>query len=209
MERQTPNEAFAARLREAREAARMTQAELADRVLEVVGYNLSRTAIALIEKGKRRVTLDDALAIAAALGVAPINLMVPFEDPEPVSEELAGKGLFNASVELEVGEKLSLLPLEARPWIDGTHAYPGSDPEQWFRYYVREVPPPRRWRIEHFVAAAREGRKPEWPKIEDEVVPQMGAFAPGRPGRWIGVPAPIWALLVNGGTVPEDEEEAE
>ena len=49
----------------------MTQAELGGQV------GLSRTSVTNIERGRQRVSLDTFLRIAAALGVAPENLLPP------------------------------------------------------------------------------------------------------------------------------------
>jgi transcriptional regulator with XRE-family HTH domain len=72
----TPSHVFAVRLRETRLARGLTQAELADRVT-TAGRPLSRVAILGIERGDRRVSLDEALALAQVLYVAPANLLSP------------------------------------------------------------------------------------------------------------------------------------
>lgn len=57
------------RLREAREAAGLTQEELAFRV------KLSRASVANIERGHQRVALHQFVELAQALGVEPIKLL--------------------------------------------------------------------------------------------------------------------------------------
>jgi transcriptional regulator with XRE-family HTH domain len=57
------------RLREAREAAQLTQAGLAARVA------LSRTSITNIEQGRQRLTVDSLVRLAAVVGVDPRQLL--------------------------------------------------------------------------------------------------------------------------------------
>ena len=92
----TPGVVFARRMREARERRPWTQQELADE-LAALGYPISRVTIAKIEQGgepgaraynvtrARNVSLEDALAISAALDVAPLALMLPQDDDELVA----------------------------------------------------------------------------------------------------------------------------
>jgi transcriptional regulator with XRE-family HTH domain len=61
-----PGELFGRRLREEREQRGWTQAELAERS----GTGLHPTAVTRIERSERGVSLNEALAFAAALGVS-------------------------------------------------------------------------------------------------------------------------------------------
>lgn len=96
------------RVREAREAAGLTQEELAQRV------ELSRASVANIERGNQRVALHKFVELAQALGVEPLRLL-----PRPagraarfgrvvrqagVSSEIAQWGS-RAVERLETGEK--------------------------------------------------------------------------------------------------------
>ena len=48
--------------------------------LAELGYGkISRSILAKIERGNRRVDIDDVLALAAALDVAPVHLFVPYD----------------------------------------------------------------------------------------------------------------------------------
>jgi len=71
-----PSAVFGARLREIREARGFTQVELAAR-LEAMGRPMNKAAILRIERGVRGVSLDEALALAAVLFVAPAHLLTP------------------------------------------------------------------------------------------------------------------------------------
>lgn len=76
-------EVFAERLREARNARRWTQQDLAD-ALAKLGAPMDRTTIAKLEKGQRQVRLDELVAIAAALDVSPLFLFLPLRLEEEV-----------------------------------------------------------------------------------------------------------------------------
>lgn len=60
---------FGSRVRQAREAQRLSQAELARRI------ELSRTSVTNIERGTQRVPLHYLITIADALGVTPMTLL--------------------------------------------------------------------------------------------------------------------------------------
>jgi transcriptional regulator with XRE-family HTH domain len=78
-----PGLTFAQRLREAREARGLTQRELAQTVKKL-GGSLNQSAITRIERGDRKVTIDEMVALAAALDVAPVHLFLPIEGDAPV-----------------------------------------------------------------------------------------------------------------------------
>src|SRR5438128_1706924 len=105
----SPSQAFGQRLRDARRTAprQLSQAELSKRLGDL-GVPVSRQTLIEIEKGNRRVTLDEALAIAAAVGVAPVHLMVPFEDDEVLNPDAAEEGVFRSSIRLRVAEGIVL-----------------------------------------------------------------------------------------------------
>jgi transcriptional regulator with XRE-family HTH domain len=78
----TIREMFAKRLREMREERGWSQAKLSRRVTEL-GYRLDKAAMSRIEGGQRTVTLEDAVALAAALGV-PLPALFVGEETEEV-----------------------------------------------------------------------------------------------------------------------------
>jgi transcriptional regulator with XRE-family HTH domain len=86
-----------------------TQQHLSAR-LDALGYHLTRGAIAKIELGRSRISLDGALAISAALGVAPVNMFAPM----------------HASDHVLVAPKLTPGSGEVRAWIRG-HKPLGDD----------------------------------------------------------------------------------
>jgi transcriptional regulator with XRE-family HTH domain len=124
----TPEDAVARGIREARRRRGWTQQNLADR-LAAIGYPLDRSTLAKLETTKkaRGISLNDALAIAAALGIAPVHLLT---------------GLGDEAIAL--GEKLSAPAWHVRAWIRGrTGPLPGApgEPEEEFRAYYETVPP--------------------------------------------------------------------
>jgi transcriptional regulator with XRE-family HTH domain len=79
-------EILARRLREVRVRQGWTQQQLADRLWDS-GVHLDRTTITKIERGgtrARNTSIEEALAIAAALGVSPSVLLFPLAEDELV-----------------------------------------------------------------------------------------------------------------------------
>lgn len=72
----TPSQVLADELRRTRERRGWTQQALAER-LEAIDLPIDRSTIAKIEAGSRGVSVDEVLAFAVALGVAPMSLMLP------------------------------------------------------------------------------------------------------------------------------------
>jgi transcriptional regulator with XRE-family HTH domain len=73
------SELFGQRLRETREARGLSQTELAEHMTNQ-GRPMSKAALLRIEKGTRGLSLDEAIALAAILYAAPVNLLSPPED---------------------------------------------------------------------------------------------------------------------------------
>lgn len=78
----TPSQVLAERLARLRGRRGWSARQLAER-LEELGYPLSRVTIAKIENRQRGVSLDDAVALAAALDVPPACLIFPVGEEEP------------------------------------------------------------------------------------------------------------------------------
>lgn len=195
-------------MREARESAGLTQAALSRRLAEL-HYTLSRSQIADLESEdpdrRRRATVDDLLAIAAALDVAPLHLLVPFEDEEVLSEDAADAGIFPASANLQVG-KLSLLPSEARRWITGRQIYLDADLASWERYYTQEVPPARRWRVREWRRLLTHERRLPEQKPDDRPHPlRLPSADDVEPRMLTGKSSlPTWVWIALRGQDPPD-----
>jgi transcriptional regulator with XRE-family HTH domain len=89
---QTPGEIFAKRVREVRGKRGWKQEQLAERILELKGkdpalgqLNAQRVSVARTEKGERNPTIDDLFLFASALGVSPLELVLPDEDEDEVT----------------------------------------------------------------------------------------------------------------------------
>ena len=103
-----PAQVAARRVVEARESRGWSQAELARR-LEEIGYPKSASTLSKLESGSyRNVSLDDAFALAAALGLSPVHLLTPLDDQEPVA----------------VTPRLTLDAWLVRAWVRGDAAIP-------------------------------------------------------------------------------------
>jgi transcriptional regulator with XRE-family HTH domain len=106
----------AANVKRLREAADLTQAELAERVTKA-GYNLGEMAIWSIENGKRRIRVGDVFALAAVLGSTPQQLL----DPEAPSAGVAR--LYTVVLDGGVKEEVTADRADA-------------DEDGWFNFYL-------------------------------------------------------------------------
>lgn len=97
----------------------LTAQEFAERAKQV-GLKIDRGTVSKIENGLRGVSLDEGLAIAAALDVAPVHLFLPREDGKQIA-------IGNIAVTAE----------QARAWFRGTTPLPGRD-DKTFRTEVPE-----------------------------------------------------------------------
>jgi transcriptional regulator with XRE-family HTH domain len=78
-----PTSVIAARVRALRKDRGWSAERLADAMREV-GVPFDKTVVANLETGRRRfVTVQELLALAVVLGVAPTHLLVPLDDETP------------------------------------------------------------------------------------------------------------------------------
>jgi transcriptional regulator with XRE-family HTH domain len=123
----TPSDVVAARVREVRGKRHLTVAELAERCAAIGAPDLTAQALYKLEQrrpGKLRprpVTVDELLALGAALNVAPDHLLVPPDD---------------YSKPYRVTSGISERAIHVRHWIRGEIPLPDAD----FRDYFGEVP---------------------------------------------------------------------
>lgn len=111
----TLGQIFGRRVQQERERQRLTQKEVVER-LAALGRPMDRSNLGRIERGETTGQLDNLIALALALHVAPIHLLLPQEDEERV----------------ELASKQSLPAGEARSWIAGRRLLPDSDPWAYF-----------------------------------------------------------------------------
>lgn len=114
-----PSELLGARVRELRALnGGWSQRDLADR-LQGHSVRLHHSAVAKVETGARRVDLDELLALAYVLNVAPVHLFVP-----PVGGE-------DETVHVEIVDGVRVAPSTLRRWIRGLFPI-GQDPRRFY-----------------------------------------------------------------------------
>lgn len=79
-ERGPAGDQVAQNLARVRSACRLTTTELAEAVTKL-GVQMTASTVTKIERQGRRVTVDELVALAAALDVSPVALMLPARDP--------------------------------------------------------------------------------------------------------------------------------
>jgi 8-oxo-dGTP diphosphatase len=118
-------------LTQLREDRKLTYRGLSDR-LEKLGRPIPTLGLSRIEKGNRRVDVDDLVALAVALEVSPGALLLP---PDP--------GIPDEDDEVELTANLRLSGFAARQWMAGHDALPDHDVISWprsaFHWRVREA----------------------------------------------------------------------
>jgi transcriptional regulator with XRE-family HTH domain len=130
MTNETPSDVAGSRVRDVRTKRRLTTAQLAQRCKEMGADSLTATVINDIEKGRapkdgrrrRMITIDELLALAVALNVAPVHLMVPIDGPQDPYPPIAGVQADRFGV---------------RSWIRGVGPI---DPDADGREFYSEVP---------------------------------------------------------------------
>jgi transcriptional regulator with XRE-family HTH domain len=116
-----PSEITGTRLREIRERRPLTQQQLAD-LVQNFGGTLDRAAVAKIEIGKRGVSLDEALQLAAVLGVSPSVLFLTLHDRDLVA----------------IAPNLDVTMREARRWLKGLASLPNGNERDFYSEVAEE-----------------------------------------------------------------------
>ncbi|WFE45013.1 helix-turn-helix domain-containing protein [Verrucosispora sp. WMMD1129] len=115
-----PHRVIADRVRDLRKKRRWSAAQLAAELQEV-GLRWDRSIVASFELGRRAsVSVEELLALAYVLDVAPVHLLVP---PDKASDS----GPFYLVIP-SFGARLD----EARDWIRGREPIVGQDPRSFF-----------------------------------------------------------------------------
>lgn len=117
----TPGQVFARRVVESRRGRAWTMQQLTKRLAEV-GFPVDRMTVTRIEQGSRRIEVGEALAVAAALDVAPAYLLTPLGSDEPMS--VAGTQFTSGQVQAWI---VGDAPLNAA-WADPDHYMWGAGP---------------------------------------------------------------------------------
>lgn len=116
-----PSDVFARRLVRVRNRKGWSQRELSDVLASRYGVRIDPASIARLEKGERDVSLNEAFMLAAVLDVAPLHMMVPTADQDPV----------------DVAPWLSAPAEHVRAWARGARATKWTDEA----FYISEMPP--------------------------------------------------------------------
>ncbi|WP_182605527.1 helix-turn-helix domain-containing protein [Streptomyces alkaliphilus] len=103
-------------------------------LLKKAGRPITPSAIAKIERGERRVDVDDLMALTTALGVSPAALLLPLKDSPHQSIEITGAGEVPADVAWEWASNERSLPLSS-----------GDASEAELGYQLHSLPPGRRY----------------------------------------------------------------
>jgi transcriptional regulator with XRE-family HTH domain len=82
--------AVARNLTRLREGQNLTYTQLSDRLKQQCSWSINAVGIRRIEELQRRVTVDDLVAIALALGVSPITLLMPDTKTEDQLVKITG-----------------------------------------------------------------------------------------------------------------------
>jgi transcriptional regulator with XRE-family HTH domain len=102
-----------------------------------VGRPLGHSAVDQIEKGTRRVDVDDLMALAAALGVSPATLLMPGMPCADNPEKVETTGVTQGVVPAELWNWLKAAPWPP-PWIPLSQpVYEGNalPAWEWARWY--------------------------------------------------------------------------
>jgi transcriptional regulator with XRE-family HTH domain len=110
-----PSKVFRTRLRLVRRLKGWTQQELAAAMAEA-GVDLGEPAITRMERGTRGVSLDEAIALAAVLGVSPLHMIVPLDN----------------DAQLDVTPGITVPVLDARSWVRGQRPLREDDDDRLF-----------------------------------------------------------------------------
>lgn len=131
MDTKTPEDWLSAQLSGIRKRKQWSQARLAERLTEMgslteVGEKTHQTVIAKIETGTRKVTVDEAFRLAAALDVAPLTLLLPRDDVQGVQIVPDGLPFTGRAVRAWISGDLSVTTMSVFSAHDPTTVPEGS-----------------------------------------------------------------------------------
>lgn len=119
----------AANVKRLREQLNLGLRALAQRLADA-GRPLTHTALDKIERGTRRVDVDDLMALAAALEVSPITLLMPPTTTDADNADISVTGAVSA--------------LRLWQWLVAEMPLTGDTPTEVFGFIARSVPG---WRL--------------------------------------------------------------
>jgi transcriptional regulator with XRE-family HTH domain len=151
----SPSGTVAERIKRLRKARGWSAEQLAEACADAGMPELNRSVIANIESRRRKhVTVEEALALAYVLDVAPVHLFVPIDTFDGDDWYMAAPDRF--------------LPVSyARVWVRGEWCPPGCDPRTYFSEVPAEEFRPERPSEEKI--AERGQRLQEYRELEEQV----------------------------------------
>jgi transcriptional regulator with XRE-family HTH domain len=171
----------AANLKQIRQERGVSYAELARRLRSLL-HPILDTGVMKIEKGERRVDVDDLVALALALGVTPNRLILPDVDLPGISIEymltpaVAGNPI--ALWQWAQGERHPGIPVEgAHSWLSG-----GAHPDLMFALANRPYLTARTVRDE---IADSSGRRLSEGTVRTLLAAVLKALAEGADPTWV------------------------
>jgi transcriptional regulator with XRE-family HTH domain len=123
-----------------REGLRMTYVDLAER-LSAAGRPIPVIGLRRIEKGERRVDVDDLIALAVVLNVAPVDLLVPNDVEADRPYALADETTSTAGeVRKWIGGRAPLRPLtNAVEFTEAVRFMPPDRVTEWMREFYMPI----------------------------------------------------------------------
>jgi transcriptional regulator with XRE-family HTH domain len=113
----------AANVKRLRTNQNLNYTQLSERLQEVADWSINAVGIRRIESGERRVTPDDLMALARALGVWPITLLMP--DTEDGADRVRATGLSKTVTAEGLWDWLTasdgLYDHEGNEWVETMH----------------------------------------------------------------------------------------
>ena len=95
----------------------LTGVELSEKLDDLLGDGIPKNAVSLIETGKRRVDVDELVALAVALDVSPVALLMPTVDD----------GQDSPVAPITLTEELEQVPAHRTwDWLTGEAPLPGG-----------------------------------------------------------------------------------
>jgi transcriptional regulator with XRE-family HTH domain len=111
-----PSRALAEQLRKARKERGWSQEELVARLKKIGASGWRQSKVTKIERGEvKRITLDEAVELALALGVRPARL-------------------FASEMDVALTDTLSVAPMDFRAWLQGSLPPDGGEEAEWIYY---------------------------------------------------------------------------
>lgn len=119
-----PSELVGRSVKRLREANGWSQRDFAER-MKALGIPLHHATVAKVEKGTRRVDLDELLKLAYALNVAPVHLFVPTDE-------------YIDTLQVDVTPEVTVGPYVLRKWIRGELPIADQDQRRYFAFMPNE-----------------------------------------------------------------------